>query len=97
MCDVFCPVCNARVIILQVACHRVTRHPVYGASLAVSFPHVVACTGCSLISELSNTAQLIDLGNISLADLDAPFVAGIDKPRVFIQSGSTLLWRRRDS
>lgn len=95
--DVYCPVCNGQLVALQVAMHRVERHPQYGVHRDISFPHVIACTGCSLISELSPSGQLIDLGNITLQELDAPFVPGVDEPRVFIQSGSSSLWRRRDS
>jgi len=97
MCDVYCPMCNGRLVCLQVAMHRVERHAGYGNTLAVLFPHVIACTCCSLISELAPSGQLIDLGNISVQELDAPFVPGMFEPRVFLQSGSSSLWRRRDS
>jgi hypothetical protein len=95
--DMYCPVCSSQVVTLQVSMALVKRHPVFGVTLAVSFPHVAVCTGCSLISELSERGQLIDLGNITLEDLQVPFVPGIDTPRVFIPSGTSSLWRRRDS
>lgn len=97
MCDVFCPACSGPIIVGQVPVATVRRHPRYGASLEVKFGDVAVCVGCSLVSEVGECGQLIDLGNITLADLECPHVAGVDEPRVFIQAGSTLLWRRRDS
>lgn len=50
---------------------------------------------CSMVSEVSpTTGKLIDLGNITLDELDAPFVPGVDEPRIFIPSSTTILWRR---
>lgn len=97
MCDVYCPLCNAPVVTLQAPLMTVNRHPTYGASVVVSLANTVACAGCSLVSEIGPDGKLIDLGNIHLAELDAPFVPGIDPPRVFIQSGSTPLWGGRES
>jgi hypothetical protein len=97
MCDVFCPACNGTILVGHVTVVRVRRHPHVGHSLDITFGPTAICVGCSLVSEVSNAGQLIDLGNITLADLEAPFVPGMFEPRVLMQSGSTLLWRRRDS
>jgi xanthine/uracil permease len=94
----FCPMCNGHAIALQVPVVTITRHATYGPSIAFKLGAIVACCGCSLVSELSHVGRLIDLGNITLEDLECPTVPGIDEPRApFIQAGSTLLWRRRDS
>lgn len=90
--DVYCPVCSGHVVALQASTCKVTP-----GSLAVSFPYIAVCLNCSLVSELDGHGRLIDLGNITLADLEMPVVAGVDTPRCFIQSGSTLLMGRRDS
>lgn len=96
--DVFCPVCNGPIATLQAATTRLRRHPVYGLSIAVSYPHIIACSTCSLVSEInSDTGKLIDLGNIYLGELGAPFVPGIDTPRVFVCAGTSSLWLRSDS
>lgn len=93
----FCPMCNGHAVALQVPVVTITRHATYGPSTSFKLGYIVACCGCSLVSELTNAGQLIDLGNITLRDLECPHVPKIDEPRVFLQCGSTLLWRRRDS
>jgi hypothetical protein len=97
MCGVFCPMCNAHLVAIQCPMTTITRHPVYGPSIMIKLGYGIVCTGCSLVSELSESGVLIDLGNITVQDLDAPFVPGLFEPRVFMQAGSSLLWRRRDS
>lgn len=97
MCGVFCPMCNAHLAAIQCPLTTIRRHEVYGPMIEIKLGYAIVCTGCSLVSELSESGALIDLGTITVQDLDAPFVPGMFTPRVFIQSGSSLLWRRRDS
>lgn len=83
--DVYCPLCNNHVALMQLAVHECGHHPVYGYRRSFKIAYVVACAGCAMVSEVSDEGRLIDLGNVTLAELDAPFVPGIDEARAFIQ------------
>jgi hypothetical protein len=84
---VYCPRCSHRV--MGIEGHVVRRTPDGARVFPATF---VACTGCAMTSEVGAGGVLLDLGQITVADLQWPPVACDEHtPPVFIQDHANLL------
>lgn len=81
----FCPDCDAPVIVFQGIIHTAGQGKTLG--------RVVACASCALVSEVSlaDNGVLVDLGDITLADLEDPH--GFSTVLLMTAPSSQLHWR----
>lgn len=92
MCNMYCPSCGS--VMLQL--HATVASNDYGYLSIVAMSDTVACLSCPLVSQVHRTGRLLDLGALTVADIEAPYVAKLDPMPLLLQQ-PTLLHGRRDS
>lgn len=92
--EMFCPLCSAYVNVTRAAIITIRRHPRFGVSHEMNLARVITCEECAIVSEINpRTGELIDLGNITVADIMLP----VERARVFASVNAVPLMHGRES
>lgn len=96
--ELYCPHCNGWLGVVEGPVITVHRHSTYGWHIDFKVSRFLSCLECPLVSEVDmNTGTLVDLGNVNVRNIMAPFVPGIDTDRSMILQQPTGLHGRKDS
>ena len=97
MANVYCPACAAPLHVIVNTVVTITDRGPYGHGLALCYEGFLACEGCPLVTQVDKSnGKLIDLGGLTVADLQAPYVPGVE-PAPYLSQQPTKLHGRRDS
>lgn len=90
----YCPACNGRVVRSHGWIIEFT-----DVRKEIKLDDFLACTACPLVTEVDrDKGRLTDLGSVTMAEITAPYVPGIDEGGMpILLQQTTALHGRRDS